>query len=187
MAELLYLVGASGSGKDSIMRHARQHLAHEPGIVFAHRYITRAADAGGENHIALTPLEFEARRALGLFALDWASNGHCYGIGIEIDAWLARGATVLVNGSREHLPQAQKRYPCLRAVRVEVSPETLRTRLRARGRESEADIERRLERHAMLCRMADGATVIDNNGDLACAGEALIRLIREGQRESVRV
>lgn len=59
---LFYVVGASGVGKDTLIRHARDALrpnAHH--IVFAHRYITRPVDAGGENPIALTQAEFALR------------------------------------------------------------------------------------------------------------------------------
>ncbi len=55
------------------MRYAREKLAAEQGICFAHRYITRAADAGGENHVALSPEEFATRRKARLFALSWRS------------------------------------------------------------------------------------------------------------------
>ncbi len=54
-ARLIYVMGASGSGKDSLMRYAREKLAKHSNIVFAHRYITRPADAGGENHCVAHP------------------------------------------------------------------------------------------------------------------------------------
>lgn len=174
---LIYLVGASGSGKDSLMRHARERLAGNPAVVFAHRYITRAADAGGENHVALSAAEFAARRDAGLFALDWESHGHAYGIGLEINLWLRMGMTVVVNGSREYLPQAQQKYPELVPVWIEVSPAVLRERLAARGREDAAAIEARLLRHGSLQdRERIGAT-ISNDGELAAAGDALVDVI----------
>ncbi len=56
MSRLLYLMGASGSGKDSLLDALRQHLPTD--VAVAHRYITRPADAGAENHIALSETEF---------------------------------------------------------------------------------------------------------------------------------
>lgn len=184
-ASLIYVVGASGSGKDALMRHARVRLASDPGVVFAHRYITRPHDAGGENHVALTPQEFEARRTAGLFAMYWESHGHHYGIGIEINQWLAKGVTVVVNGSREYLPAARMRYHELVPVWIEVSPEVLRQRLLARGRETAAEIERRLARHRALQGRADTrGEAIRNDGALEEAGEGLVALIRRYRRET---
>ncbi len=84
MASLFYLIGASGSGKDSLMDYARQRLQNRP-LLFAHRYITRPSDFNGENHIALSEEEFFQRLHSGLFAMHWHSHGYHYGIGIEID------------------------------------------------------------------------------------------------------
>lgn len=89
MAEgrLFYVIGPSGSGKDSLMRYARASLAGDPSVVFAHRYITRPMELHGENHVALTETEFDARLAAGLFAMHWESHGLRYGIGlIKLDA-----------------------------------------------------------------------------------------------------
>lgn len=177
-ARLVYVIGASGSGKDSLMAYARNNLANEVQVVFAHRYITRAADAGGENHIALTPEEFESRRKAGLLAMHWQSHGYAYGIGIEVNQWLAKGITVVVNGSREYLETAAQHYPELLPVWVEVSPEVLRARLQARGRESAAEIDKRLHRahqHQSLGRRGD---IIRNDGELRVAGDALVELMR---------
>ena len=42
---LVYVMGPSGAGKDSLLSFARSALADEP-VVFAHRYITRPAGQG---------------------------------------------------------------------------------------------------------------------------------------------
>lgn len=177
-ARLIYVMGASGSGKDSLMRYARERLAGDKSIQFIHRYITRPAEAGGENHVALTAEEFEARRQANLFALCWRSHGLDYGIGVEIHQWLSNGVTVVVNGSREYLPEARTRYPKLLPIWVEVNPEILRERLLSRGRETIDEIETRLMRHHKLhdCKR-DGETV-HNDGMLATAGEQLISVIQ---------
>jgi ribose 1,5-bisphosphokinase len=176
---LIYIVGASGSGKDSLMRYARERLADNPDVLFAHRYITRAPDAGGENHVALSMQEFAARDKAGLFALQWKSHGHAYGIGIEINQWLAKGITVVVNGSREYLAEAARLYPAMLPVRIEVSPEILRDRLQARGRESRAEIDARLARHQSMRQSTYDGIIITNDGPLAEAGEALVAAITQ--------
>ncbi len=181
-ARLIYVVGASGSGKDSLMAHARARLANETQVVFAHRYITRAADAGGENHVALMAEEFESRRQAGLLAMHWESHGHAYGIGIEVNQWLAKGVTVVLNGSRDYLKVAAQRYPELLPVWIAVSPDVLRKRLEARGRESAQEIEARLARLPAIQSSAHTGEVIRNEGELRVAGDALVDLIRRYSR-----
>lgn len=176
---LLYVVGPSGSGKDSIMAYARAQLAGQPMVQFAHRYITRPAHAGGENHIALSQAEFNARIQAGLFAMHWQSHGNSYGIGNEINQWLGKGITVVVNGSREYLPQAMKNYPELLPVTIEVAPDILKQRLMSRGRETEGDIEARMNRNRIMQLSHPDGIVLHNNGTLDEAGNVLVNLIEQ--------
>jgi ribose 1,5-bisphosphokinase len=178
MGNLFYVVGASGAGKDSLLGYAREKLAGDAPVLFAHRYITRPADAGGEHHMALTPAEFALRKSLGLFALDWESHGLSYGLGVEIDTWLNAGANVVMNGSRGHLPETSRRYPTnLCVVLITVDPAVLRARLVARGRESAAEIEERVARSAAFTVEHPNLKVIRNEGLLATAGEELVALL----------
>lgn len=175
--KLFYVIGPSGSGKDSLMRFGRERLAGDPGVVFAHRYITRPVELQGENHVALTETEFDARLAAGLFAMHWGSHGLRYGIGREINFWLAKSCNVVMNGSREHLPEARRSYPALIAVQVTVSPEVLAARLRVRGRETEEQITRRLERARQFMHPEGRLEIIQNDGELSDAGERFVQLL----------
>jgi len=176
-AALIYVMGPSGAGKDSLLDFARSRLATD-GVLFAHRYITRAA-GGGENHIALTEAEFEMRSRRGLFALQWHVNGLRYGIGVEIDQWLALGCTVIVNGSRAHACEALARYPQTTFVHVEATPEVLAARLAGRGRETPEQIAARLARRVHF-EVPSGAPLayIDNSARLEDAGEVFIDIVR---------
>ena len=98
MGKLIWLMGPSGSGKDSLLAELR--LREQTQLLVAHRYITRDASAGSENHIALSEQEFFTRAGQNLLALSWHANGLYYGVGVEIDLWLHAGFDVLVNGSR---------------------------------------------------------------------------------------
>jgi ribose 1,5-bisphosphokinase len=182
-ARLYYVMGASGAGKDSLLGYARQRLADRLHIVFAHRYITRPSDSGGENHVALSMVEFEMRRRLGCFALDWQAHGNGYGIGCEIDLWLSLGIDVVINGSRGHFPQAASRYANLVGILVEAAPAILAERLHLRGREVGSEIGARLQRaandeldHHCLVRLR-------NDGPLQQAGENLVRILAVGGRK----
>ncbi|EPJ45188.1 MAG: hypothetical protein OFPII_29690 [Osedax symbiont Rs1] len=175
---LIYIVGASGAGKDSILSQCRSQLI-ELNTGIAHRYITRPASATGENHIALSTSEFGCRKNRQLFKFDWQANGFHYAIGCEVDAWLASGLNVIVNGSRGYLSRAQQLHRQLTVIYIDVDTDCLRERLLARGRESNAAIEQRLNRHQQLAKetVAD-AYRINNSGDLNSACDELLALIR---------
>ncbi|KEY57907.1 ribose 1,5-bisphosphokinase [Serratia sp. DD3] len=185
MAYLIYLMGASGSGKDSLLELLRAETTAGP--LVAHRYITRPAELGGENHIALSEAEFMHRRAQKLFALDWQAHQYHYALGIEIDLWLRQGNDVVVNGSRAHLPQALSRYGSqLLPVCLQVSPTVLRQRLEQRGRENVAQIEQRLLRAANYQQsLPVSCHRLDNNGFLAETLDALLSLMEKQPQETL--
>lgn len=164
---LFYVIGPSGAGKDSFMQAVRKQPDNQ--LQMAHRYITRAASAGGENHVELSEAEFRLRQQLDLFALSWEANGYHYALGAEIDCWLASGLDVMANGSRASLTRAQARFgELLVPVMISVSTDVLGRRLRARGRESERDIVRRLARAVSQSRgLPDSVWRLDNGGSLA--------------------
>lgn len=177
-ARLFYVMGPSGAGKDSLLRYARERLGNAP-ILFAHRYITRAP-TDGENHIALSGEEFTQRRSLGCFALDWESHDCRYGIGIEIDAWMAAGASVVVNGSRAFLPQVVRRYgERLHLIEIRVDAKVRAQRLANRGRETGDALHKRVA-HRVEWSPPDGVplSVVANDGTLAQAGERLLAVLR---------
>lgn len=186
---LFYLMGPSGAGKDTLLRRCRQRLCGQPCLVAA-RYITRAPELHGENHLALSEAEFEQRVQLDVFALYWNANGHRYGIGVEIDQWLARGIDVLVNGSRAHLEEARARYgEQLVPMLLQVDPQVLEHRLRARGREGAEQIAARVARARQLSEevVMAGALPIDNSGDLDTALEQLLAAVSREPRWKERV
>lgn len=178
MADLFYLIGPSGAGKDSLIAFARSNLTGCPPVIFAHRYITRPADSGGENHVALGERELRCRREQGCLSLCWESHGFWYGLGREVELWLGNGLHVVVNGSRGALAEADQAFPQLRPVLIRAKPETIAERLRRRGRESADEIAERLARTRTLGEPSHPRLVaIDNDGPIEVAGQALLRLL----------
>lgn len=176
---LFYLIGPSGSGKDSLLDAARAPLA-DSGCHIVRRAITRSAEAVGEAAQAVSPAQFAEMERDGAFAMSWHANGLSYGIPLQIDEWLEAGEDVLVNGSRGYLPEARRRYPDLHAILLTVEMDVLRQRLQARGRETAAEIEARLARNARFnasLQEEKGAalSVLDNSGPLE---ETLRRLLQ---------
>nr|WP_319527562.1 phosphonate metabolism protein/1,5-bisphosphokinase (PRPP-forming) PhnN [Pseudomonas laurentiana] len=174
---LIYLMGPSGAGKDSLIEAARPVLQGQ-GVMIARRVITRSAEAKGEEAQGVTPQQFELLCSQKAFALHWQANGLSYGIPVQIDAWLKDGRHVLVNGSRAHLSEARVRYPNLLPVLLTVDAGVLRQRLLGRARESLDDIERRLERsRALACAQDYTVHALDNSGELRDAVSRLLALL----------
>ncbi|MCL2591713.1 MAG: phosphonate metabolism protein/1,5-bisphosphokinase (PRPP-forming) PhnN [Betaproteobacteria bacterium] len=192
---LVYIMGPSGSGKDSLIAYARRSMnapyaltwnAHarqglRP-VLFARRYITRPAIAGGERHIALTQEEFRLFEGQGGFSLSWKSHGLRYGIGSEIDLSLAEGAVVVVSGSRKYLPEAMKIYPELIPLLISARPDVLRGRLEKRGREASAEIGERLLSASMKVPDIPGLIRLDNSDVLEKAGAVFADLLSRLRR-----
>jgi ribose 1,5-bisphosphokinase len=65
---LIYLIGPSGAGKDSLLQAARERLG-ERGCEIARRVITRSAEALGEDAVAVTPAAFAEQERAGAFAM----------------------------------------------------------------------------------------------------------------------
>ncbi|MFM9837813.1 MAG: phosphonate metabolism protein/1,5-bisphosphokinase (PRPP-forming) PhnN [Cyclobacteriaceae bacterium] len=177
MSKLFYVMGASGAGKDTLMNYARNAVQSTEKIVFAHRYITRSPFSGNENHISLTEQEFKTRLKQGLFSLHWGSHNNLYGIGIEIDLWMDKGFNVVINGSREYLPTAQKIYPNIIPILIAVSPDVLEERLLLRGRESQEEISKRIQRTQDLNVTIENCQQIQNDSSVEDAGGKLLEII----------
>lgn len=171
-AKLFYFVGASGSGKDTVLAELKKQLSADMSLHIAQRYITRPSDYGGEVHFALSEAEFKRRQAQGEFVMHWQANQCFYGISRQVSEYLQKGISVLFNGSREQIPQAVKQFKsALRVISLEVDNEVLAQRLYARGRETKENIEARLTRHRLLQAQSfqvpkKQAWQLNNNGEV---------------------
>jgi phosphonate metabolism protein PhnN/1,5-bisphosphokinase (PRPP-forming) len=170
---LVYVIGPSGAGKDTLLAWVRERLPAQSALAFARRTITRPAGEG-ERHEPASEREFEARRARGEFAMHWEANGHRYGIGREILDQLEAGITVVVNGSRAHLSQARLAFRDLEVVHV-TAPALLRgQRLARRAREAPAETKRRLAREL---HVPAAALELENDGALELPAASLLRYL----------
>lgn len=147
-------------------------------MVFARREITRPADAGGEDHIAVDEPTFRARAAAGGYLLWWDANNLSYGLpGILADD-LAAGRTVVANVSRTVLDEARARFHvCILSITAERS--AVAARLAKRGREAEEQIEARLARAAAFVVEGDDVVVVRNESTVAEGVAAMVAAIRD--------
>lgn len=169
---LVYVIGPSGAGKDSVLQGLRDAWPQASTAHWARRTITRPAEAGGEVHEAVDAATFEQLRAAGAFALHWTAHGLGYGVRQAELAPLHERRWVFVNGSRAHLSPLLAQWPEATVVHITASPQVLARRLAARGRETEQDIAQRLAREVPVALPA-GAIHIENSQTLANAVDRL--------------
>jgi ribose 1,5-bisphosphokinase len=167
---LFLIVGASGVGKDSLIKAARPHLLQH-GFVFPRRWITSTADRG-EDHVPVQASQFDEALQRGALDLHWNAYGLSYGIPASLHDDLSAGRHVLVNVSRTVIPQARARFARLCIVCIEAPADVLRARLLERGREGADEIEVRLQR--ARAAMPEGPEVVVFSNELPLAQSAAL-------------
>lgn len=174
---LIYVVGPSGVGKDTLLDWLRANLPTHLHAHWAQRTIDRPTVADGEAHESVTPDAFKSLLAAQSFALHWQANGHQYGIRHAQLAPMSH-QLVFVNGSREHLPLAAKAYAGMTVLHITADKEVLRQRLLLRNRESLAEIELRLNRLIAL-EPPEGCAFLEiqNNDSLQASGQQLLQAV----------
>lgn len=178
LGTLILVVGPSGVGKDTLIDGARDILTPSNRFYFPQRIITRPADAGGELHKAVSETDFLALEQDNAFLLSWRAHGLCYGIARDTaDTARTNGQAVVANVSRGVLDCARNRIQPVNIVAVTASPETIRARLEARGREDAAEIESRLARAAAYSVSGGDVTTVHNDGSREDGVSAMVQAL----------
>jgi ribose 1,5-bisphosphokinase len=162
---LIYIIGPSGAGKDSVLQALRQTWPGAANAHWARRTITRPTQPDGEQHEAVDVRSFDQLQTQGTFGLLWDANTLRYGVRATELAPLDEGRCVFVNGSRGHLPLLLASWPGATVVHISASPEVLSQRLAARARETPDDIAARLRREVPMALPANHIA-IQNDGPL---------------------
>jgi len=172
---LVYVIGPSGAGKDSVI----DWLVSQPGLQeslhWATRDVTREGHDSSRRDRAVSAQTFATLQAQGAYALWWQANGLSYGVRHEALLPLAQGRWMLINGSRRHLPAAMAQYPGLAILYITADAQRLRQRLLQRGREQAHEVQARLAQGTLVDMASDFLTndrlvQVFNNGSLEEAG-----------------
>lgn len=181
-ARLIYVVGPSGAGKDSLLSWLREQSPNQTFFHWTRRTINRSQtnDSSAEAHESVSTEEFEKMLIEDTFAMHWSANGHFYGVRKSEMVHLEdKDSTVIVNGSRAHMHIAAKQYPCMMVLHITASREVLRDRLLRRGRETQDAIDARLNR-VIDFSVPKGCVLIEIHNDttLDSAGRSLLKSLQ---------
>jgi ribose 1,5-bisphosphokinase len=179
-AKLIYVMGPSGVGKDSLLNWLRSHvqtLQPKPALHFARRTITRAAGDATEDHEAIGQEDFAKLAQEGAFALHWQAHGLYYGL--RRTEMTDRSGWVIVNGSRAYVQEARERCPGMTVLHVSAPENIVRQRLLSRQRETADEVEARVLRsQTAAVDPADGDLRIVNAGSLEESAAAMCQLLQ---------
>ncbi len=170
----MLVIGASGVGKDSVLKAVQQRFIDHRQVHFLKRVITRPCNPDNEVHDSLSEAEFLQALERGDFAVSWQANGNYYGLPKHALDKIAAGKVVMANGSRGALEAIKAAFPKIEVVLIAAKPETINQRLNARMRDSDEEVAQRLRRNKKLdIKSPQNHTTIDNDGPLQDAVDAL--------------
>ena len=181
---LFVITAPSGGGKTSLIKAL---LAAEPGLKLSTPYTTRAPRPGEQNgreyHFVDEPT-FLAMRDRGEFLENALVHGNRYGTSKKvIGETLERGQDLILEIDWQGAAQVRKLYPdCVGIFILPPSMEELEKRLRGRGQDAEAAIQRRLANAEAELAHANEFKYAIINKDFDTAKAELAEIVRRERR-----
>lgn len=137
--KIILIVGPSGVGKDTLLRHAKEELGGK--LNFVKRYITRKADLNECNYY-VDDYAFELLKHNSYFASSWNAHGNLYGIAKRS----IKNGVNIISISRSKIKDFEEQYDDVYTINISIPTEILEKRLLFRGRETKEEIVKRLSR-----------------------------------------
>lgn len=135
--KIVLIVGASGVGKDTLLQGVKNKIEAN----FAQRYITRAADTNEANfHLDHEALETLDRN--DYFISTWEAHGNKYAIAKN----QIKNGLNIISVSRSAIKDFEREFDDVTTIEISLPRDMLYERLKARGRENEEQIQKRLNR-----------------------------------------
>jgi guanylate kinase len=181
---LFVITAPSGAGKTSLTKAL---LAEEPGLKLSTSYTTRTPRTGEQNgreyHFVDEPT-FLAMRDRGEFLENALVHGNRYATSKKVIAdTLERGEDLILEIDWQGAAQVRKLYPdCVGIFILPPSIEELERRLRGRGQDSDAVIERRLANAQAEMAHAGEFDYRIINKDFDTAKAELVQIVRRERR-----
>ncbi len=168
--KIVLIVGPSGVGKDSLLKEARKFL--DDSFTFLNRYITRKP-CKNEDNFYLDEYAFEILKHNSFFISTWNAHGNYYGIAKNS----IKNGINIISISRSKIKDFENFYDNVFTINITVSKENLRKRLKLRGRETEDEIEKRLNRTYVKVE-AKNLIEFDNSERLELTSKKFLELLK---------
>ena len=176
MTKVILIVGASGAGKDTLLRNARACFRSENTLGFVRRYITRPPD-NNEDNFYVDESGFLLLKKSNFFLSTWAAHDKLYVIPIHSLSYVNGYKAMLCSISRTTISDFENRFTDVTTINITARDDVLYDRLLKRGRESKRSIEERLIR-AKKPFEAKNLINFDNSSDLERSKEAFVHLLK---------
>jgi len=137
MKKIVLIVGASGVGKDTLLRNIKDKIEAN----FVTRYITRVSDTN-ETNFYVDKDAFKVLQKGDFFVSTWEAHENHYGIAQN----QIKDGLNIISISRASIKDFEKLYNDVTTISITLPREALYKRLKGRGREDEEQIQKRLKR-----------------------------------------
>jgi phosphonate metabolism protein PhnN/1,5-bisphosphokinase (PRPP-forming) len=137
MIKIILVVGASGVGKDTLLKSIQNDIKAN----FVTRYITRVPD-NNESNYYLDHDAFKVLKDNSFFVSSWEAHGNIYGISKNS----IKDGLNIISISREAIKDFEEKFNDITTIEIGIPEELLYLRLKNRGREDEDSISKRIQR-----------------------------------------
>lgn len=168
MKKIILIVGASGVGKDTLLRAIKGKIEAN----FLKRYITRIPD-DNEANFYLDTHAFDSLKDKGYFISSWEAHENCYGIARE---HIQEGLNI-ISISRGAIKDFENEFDHVITINITIPKELLIKRLHVRGRENMDQILARIDRSYEIIE-SKNLIDFDNSESLEVSTQKFITLIQ---------
>jgi phosphonate metabolism protein PhnN/1,5-bisphosphokinase (PRPP-forming) len=174
MIQIVLIVGASGVGKDTLLKNIQDKIE----VNFIKRYITREPDDNEHNYY-IDDVAFDKLKKDDFFISTWEAHSNKYAIAKN----QIKSGLNIISISRGAIKDFENYFENVTTIEITLPKDILYERLKNRARESEEEIQKRLDRSY---QKIDAKNIIqfDNSASISLSAEKFVTLLERIKNES---
>lgn len=137
MKKIILIVGASGAGKDTLLKSIKNNIEAN----FVTRYVTRMPDKNESNYY-ISKEDFLYLQKNDFFVSSWEAHSNIYGISHRS----IKDGINIISISRSTIKDFEKEFNDVTSIEIAIPKDMLYNRLINRGREDREAILKRIQR-----------------------------------------